>query len=186
MKRVVIGSVLAALVVFMWGFLYWNVLPFRNSATQAAPDEPALAQALAALPGTGTYQIPDLRANASQEAYLGRYGEGPVALILLHKEGVNLSDPSMFINGFLHMLVTSLLIGLVLWKARLATFGARFGLVFLAGLAAAIFANLGEPIWYYQPWDWNLLQFGYDLTVWILIGLVMAKFVQPEPSTARL
>jgi len=185
MKRLVLGSLLAAVVVFFWGFLYWNVLPFRSSATQAAPDEPSLAQTLGALPATGTYELPHLSASESPEAFVGRLSQGPIALVLLRKEGANASDPAMFINGFLHMLITALLIGLVLRRTGLATFGARFGLVFLAGLAAAIFANLGEPIWYFQPWDWHLLQFGYDLTAWVLFGLVLAKFVQPEAVRAR-
>lgn len=186
MKRLILGSLLAAFIVFMWGFLYWNVLPFRNAVTLPVPDEASMSQTLGALPETGTYQLPDLRASESAEALVGRMSQGPIAYILLRKEGANASDPSMFINGFLHMLITALLIGLVLRRTALATFGARFGLVFLAGLAAAIFSNLGEPIWYFQPWGWHILQAGYDLTSWALIGLVLAKFVQPEASAARL
>jgi hypothetical protein len=182
MKRLVLGSLLAAFVVFIWGFLYWNVLPFRNAVTLPVPDE--TAQALGALPESGTYQYPDQRGSESVEAFTAKLGQGPVALVLFHKEGAAAS-PAMFINGFLHMLITALLIGLLLQKTGLATFGARFGLVFLAGLAAAVFANLGEPIWYFQPWGWHLLQFGYDLTVWLLIGLVMAKFVQPDAAALR-
>lgn len=185
MKRLILGSLLAAVIVFIWGFLYWNILPFRNSATLPVPDEAALTQALEAFPETGTYQIPDLRTSESEEAMTAKLSQGPSALILFRKEGVNWADPKIFIGGFLHMLITALLIGLLLRRTGLATFGARFGLVFLAGLAAAIFANLGEPIWYYQPWGWHILQFGYDLTVWIIIGLVMAKFVQPDLSTVR-
>lgn len=186
MKRLILGSLLAAIVVFIWGFLYWNVLPFRNSAIASVADEAALAQALGALPETGTYQVPDLRAHPSPEAYTAQLAQGPFALVQLRKEGVNWAAPSIFINGFLHYLITALLIGLLLRKTRFASFGERFALVFLAGLAAAFFANLGDPIWFYLPWDYHVLQFGYDLTTWILIGLVMAKFVQPEPSTARL
>ncbi len=186
MKRLILGSLLAAIVVFIWGFLYWNILPFRNSTIATVADEAALAQALGSLPETGTYQIPDLRSYPSEEAYTAQLAQGPFALVQFRKGGVNWADPSIFISGFLHYLITALLIGLLLRKTRFATFGERFGFVFLAGLAAAVFANLGDPIWFYLPWDYHLLQFGYDLTVWILIGLVMAKFVQPEPSTARL
>lgn len=180
MKRVILGSLVAAVVIFFWGFLYWNILPFRNAATLAAPDEQGLMQQLSALPESGTYQVPDLRNSGSEEEYGNRLGQGPIALILLRREGGPLFDPMVLLKGFLHMLVTTFLIAIALRMARLATFGARFALVFVVGLAAAIFANLGEPVWFYQPWDYHLLQAGYDVTIWALAGLVLAQFVRPE------
>lgn len=180
MKRLILGSLVAAVVVFLWGFLYWNVFPFRTAATLPIPDEPALAQALQALPESGTYEVPDLHAGQADEELIGRLGQGPIALVMLRREGVEWPNPATFIGGFLHMLVTALLIGAALRMANLASFGARFGLAFVAGLAAAIFANLGEPIWFYHPWGYHVLQAGYDLTIWALIGLVMAKFVRPD------
>lgn len=180
MKRVILGSLVAAVVIFFWGFLYWNVLPLRNAATLAAPDEQELMRELSALPESGTYQVPDPRNSGTEEEYGSRLGQGPVALVLLRREGGPLFDPMVLLKGFLHMLVTTFLIAIALRMARLPTFGSRFVLVLVLGLAAATFANLGEPIWFYQPWGYHILQAFYDLTVWSLAGLVLAKLVRPE------
>jgi hypothetical protein len=34
-----IGIVLAAVVMFVWGFLFWTVLPFSKAILRSAPDE---------------------------------------------------------------------------------------------------------------------------------------------------
>jgi hypothetical protein len=55
------------------------------------------------------------------------------------------------------------------------------GFVALAGAAAALFIEGNEAVWWQITWQWKLYQAVYDVTFWIIAGLVLAAFVGPEP-----
>jgi hypothetical protein len=183
MKRVVIGALLSAIVVFLWGFLYWNVLPLRKGVYQPVPDELKVGEELrAALPQTGIFELPTKRSGESMDAAMKRYQAGPIAEIIFLRDGATPTAPSRFIGGFLHMFVSALLMGSVLLltlSPRLAGYGTRVGVVVLAGLAGAMFAHFTYPIWYFHPWGLSFLRFFYDLTCWLITGLILARFVRP-------
>src|SRR4051794_28163972 len=59
MLRVIVAVVLAAVVQFTWGFVFYGTLSGLNHMTTRAPDESAVTEALrSALPESGTYFIP--------------------------------------------------------------------------------------------------------------------------------
>ena len=78
------------------------------------------------------------------------------------------------------MWVSALLMGLVL--RRLAPVGTGGAVLAAAtvGLATAVWADLGRPIWYAQPWDYHVLFAVYELVGWVLAGAVLASFVRPR------
>lgn len=183
MKRVFVGSVLAAVVMFVWGFLFWATFPFPKQILRSVGDEPALAALLKHhLPATGVYLLPNMKEGQSQDEFTRRHREGPLAQIVYVAEGVDPMGASVFLGGFVHMLVSAFILALALRAAApsLGTFGARFGLVALVGLAGAVYSNLGRPIWWHQPWDYHLLYFAYDFGSWLLAGLVLAWAVRSK------
>lgn len=180
MKRFAIGTLLAALAMFVWGSIFWaNPLPY--TMLQQAPDDRAAGQALVSVfPETGTYLVPGQQHPPEELADLHR--AGPVAMVFIQREGVNPMEPSVFIGGFLHMLLTAFLIAAVLRLAApaLPRYGQRVVFVAVAGVAVAVWSNLGQPIWWHQPWTFHLLTAVYDLGAWLVAGLVLARFVQAE------
>src|SRR5690606_38532633 len=48
-----------------------------------------------------------------------------------------------------------------------------------------VWAHLGEPIWWHQPWSRPLLTGAHDVIGFALAGLVLARFVRPEPAVAE-
>jgi hypothetical protein len=189
MKRVVIGALLSAVAVFLWGFLYWNVLPLRKSVYQPIPGEARMAEGLrSALPETGVYELPTQLSGESMDAALKRYEAGPIAEIIFLRDGAKPYAPSRFIGGFLHMFLSALLMGsllLMVLSPRLASYGSRVGVVVIAGLAGALFAHLTYPIWYFHPWNLAMLRFFYDLSCWVVTGLILARFVRPDVNGSR-
>ncbi len=181
MKRILIGSLLSAVALFLWGFVYWNVLPFRNSIYQSVPTEASvLPQLSAAIPHSGVYLLPNV-ANTPNEAELNKlYSAGPIAEIIFLKHGAEPFSPYMFVHGFLHMFIAAFLMGILLSLAlpALATYMDRVKAVVIAGLAGSFFAHLGDPIWFHHPWNMHILHFVYDLTCWILVGLILSRFVR--------
>jgi hypothetical protein len=67
----------------------------------------------------------------------------------------------------------------------LATYGARVGFVFLAGIATAFFVEMASVIWWRMPLINQLVSALYDILAWLLAGLVLARYVvAPDSSKA--
>lgn len=186
MGKLIMGAVLTAIAMFIWGFLYFAVNPMAQTVFDRAPDDAAAQAALLDnLPETGTYLIPG---NMDDEAaYAELHEAGPIAFVHISREGRPVMSSSVFLYGFLHMLVTVLLIAWLLRMAApaLLSYGARVGFVAVAGLTASFFTHIGAIIWWSLPADWFLFVAVYDLTAWIVAGLVLANFVGPAVYVAE-
>jgi hypothetical protein len=185
MRKAFVGSLLAAIAVFIWGFLYWNVLPFKTAVFTPVADERGLAQELSRhLASSGAYAIPDLRSSPDQKSFLGNLESGPIAEIVYQKEGSPAVTPGRMLAGFAHMFLSALLMALLLNMAlpQLRSYGSRVIFVLLAGFAGAFFAHLGNPIWFHQPWSYHILKTVYDVTCWALAGFVLARFIRLDAA----
>ncbi|GAB5517777.1 MAG: hypothetical protein RhofKO_00280 [Rhodothermales bacterium] len=182
MKKLLLGALLAALALMTWGFVFWAT-PLSGSTLQPSADDAALRAALSeVLPETGTYLLPG--PTDDLEAYAANHEAGPLALIHFRAEGTPMMAPSLFLKGFLHMFATALLIGLLMRSVNLPTYRRRFAFAAFAGLAASFWINLSGPIWFYEPWAFNVFTFLYDVIAWVIAGSVLAKFVVPERQAA--
>ena len=159
--------------MFFWGFVYWGVLPLPWTIIGPAPDEVALARAVGELPESGAYVLPHPKASNEDEA-MERTARGPIATVLLTKEGRSPMDPML--PGFAHMWISALFMGMLLKRLGPKSYGAALAMAACIGSVAAFWSNLGRPIWYAQPWDYHLLLAVYDWSGWVIAGLVLAKF----------
>jgi hypothetical protein len=185
MKRLLIGSVLAALAVYLWGALFWYGPGTAALYTEVIDQQTLREDLLAQLRGSGTYRIPwdpqDI------EGTMELLHQGPVATIHFHRDGVDPRNAGMLTLGFLHVLVSVLLFAAALRMVAgtLPRYADRARYVVLFAAAAAVFANLGGPIWWQEAWSFHLIHAIYDFTSWLLAGLVLAAFVPPEPLPAE-
>lgn len=186
MKQLTLGSLAAAVAMFIWGSIFWaNPLPY--TMLQQAPDDAAAGQALLAeFPETGTYLVPGL--DHEPDILNDLHTGGPVAMLFIRREGANPMSASVFIGGFLHMLITAFLIALLLRGvvSALPHYKQRLLFVLAAGVTVAVWSNLGMPVWWHQPWTFHLLTAVYDVGAWLAAGAVLAYFIQPvrTPATA--
>ena len=193
--RIAIATLLGAVVLFVWGFLFWSVLPLGAASME---EEPFGGDALAAnmtkiLPTTGVYFIPFPATEASSEAQRAdiqkRHREGPLVRIFYTAGGGALpASPQMLIRGFLHNLGIALLVSLILASAApaLTTYTQRLGVVCLIGGVAASWLGLNEAIWFYHPWKFELYQAAYVLVGGLVMGLVMVGAIETNASAVRL
>ncbi len=113
MKRQIIGVALAAVAVYMWGFLYWGATTIPYAAGQATNDDAAAGQALLEhFPVSGTYYLPGLYNDEETRTKLS--DAGPVGFVHIQREGRPVVDTSTMRNGFLLMLATAFLISVIL------------------------------------------------------------------------
>jgi hypothetical protein len=179
MLKSALGALLAAIAIFMWGFLYWGsglVDPFTHMPAEA---ETAIGEALKSnLPGDGVYFVPDSKVGTPDE-WMQRMAAGPVAMISFRTGGTAPMATTMVL-GFLHMLATTLLLAALLhYIVPAATYAARFQLVVAIGVIASVFAHLGQPIWWHWPWSHAILGAIYDVGAYVIAAAILAYFVTP-------
>ena len=180
--KIALGSLLATVAVFVWGAVFWmNPLPY--SFLGKTPNDAAVGKALLAqFPATGSYFIPGQYNDQKTQTDLCK--AGAIATVHIQREGSDMMPPQMFVMGFLHDLVTVILIGWLLRKAlpSLGGYCSRVCFVAMAGLAAGFFCELTTSIWTFVPWALPLINTVYIFTAWLVAGLVLAAFVKPKPA----
>lgn len=185
MKKFVLAPVLAALAMFVWGFLYWGAphhLPYKSLGTVA--DDSATAEAIGKLfPASGAYLIPSPLLGEDKMAALAK--RGPSVEVHIRKEGMPMMDPSLLLAGYIHMLVIAVMLTGMLCGLEKAFVGWTCRVKFCAaiGLLVAV-CDLGAAIWWHHAWGWTIALSVYDLVMYTIAGLVLAKFVTPKVSTA--
>jgi hypothetical protein len=184
MNRLFIGSVLAAVACFLWGFLFWGT-PLSTPAFGDGEIRGDLAQVLAEhLPADGTYYVPGMRGDL--EALAALHERGPLATIHFRRAGAPIMNPSVMIFGFLHMFATAFLLGLMMRGAlsHLGTFQRRLMFAVGVGVIGAFWGQLSGVIWWYYPASYPIMTFLYDIVSFVVMGAVLAWQLKTETKTA--
>jgi len=180
-----LGVVLGAVALFLWGFVFWGLLPTPTSIFRTFTDEAAVAEALKAnATEPGVYTVPDASLMGRDAAeYTSRHESGPVAMVFLHPGGLSVMPPSMMVTGFVNNLAFVFLMALLLGMAApaLGTYSRRVSFVFLAGLVSVVFIDLGQPVWWRHTWDYWLANGVYHAVGALIVGLILARF-QPRKA----
>ena len=186
--RVVLGSVASAVVLMVWGFLFWVVIA-PGGAMMTTRDETALRNALNAnLPASGTYRYPlpvtEGKAGndaAAFQAFQEKFRAGPIALIHFTREGAEPLAARTLLAGFAQLLAASLVAGLLLMIClpALGSYLARVLFVLALGLFAVLTTRVADPIWYHLPWRFHLHEALLLLSNWLLAGIVLGAVIKP-------
>ena len=176
MGRVIIGSVAAAIAMFIIGFIFFATPLYKLGTSNLDNARAAtVQQTLAAnLPATGTYLIPG--ADTPEKTVM--YGQGPIATVHYNIRGFPVADPAVLVGGFMFDFFIALLIGLALVTIadRVHDFASRAKLVITFSVAAAAFIHLGEPIWYHHDWGHFIYLFVADALMLSAGGLIIARW----------
>lgn len=178
MKQSIIGAIVAGLVLFLWGFLYWGLNPLPYTAWSQPTDDAALGESLKQfLPDSGMYYVPGPHLDEDEATRL--HEAGPIALISFTREGVPMMDPGVMGLGFVHGMVFAFLLALTLVKAAPAVDSYANGIKFclLLGVVAGFFIHFGDAIWWRMAWSWKFHTFLYTVTSFTITGAVLMKFV---------
>jgi hypothetical protein len=181
MPKLVIGSLIGAVFMFLIGFLAYGT-PLMELGYKSASLEQQLAiqSAMKGLP-TGTYTIPDGHSPEGMAAY----GVGPVAVVQLNSGGFVAYDPAVFAFGYLHMAVAAFLLGLLLWSVRdrVTDIATRMRVVIWASLVAVVFTRL-EPIWFHSDWPNALYVALAEFISLVGAGYILARWFVPATPRA--
>ncbi len=175
MKKLILGSFLAALALFFWGFIYYGISGIPYKFLGQSSDTVALLLK-ESFPADGTYILPNPTSEDMQELMQ----RGPVATVHIKRGGFD-QHATMMASGFVHGWIYCLLLALLLnCVGKKMEYGRRVGFIALVGIIGAFLARFGDAIWWHQSWSWQFSNFAYTAIGSALAGLVLAKFVSKE------
>jgi hypothetical protein len=175
MRSLLVGSLAAAVVMFVLGFIFFGLLFPMALAPLPVEAGAALQGALGGqLTASGSYMVP-----MEEAAWM----KGPSALIHFTAAGEVPAMPVAMALGFVHMVISALIIGTAL-KAVGGDFARQSRVLLWFGLAAAFYMHLGDPIWYGYGWRLPLFVFAADGLMFVAGGLVLARWFTGERAAA--
>ncbi len=180
MGRLAIGALVAAVAMFLLGWVFYGTPLMQLGEKTASPEAQLQVQeALKTLPSSGTYYLPF---SQNDPALIAAGEAGPRALIKVNMEGGAPFDAMVMLKGFIHMAATAFLLGLLLWgvRDRLNELGERMTLVFWVAVISMIFARWGEPIWYATDWANALYVGAADFISLMVAGYILARWFVPR------
>ena len=186
MIRTVIGGLVAGIILFLVGFVFWAT-PLHEFAYKTAGDaegaavQLALAQNLSTT-GTGAYVIPHRESAAGAVLY----AQGPVAIVHFNTMGFSPDDMSMLLPGFIIAVVAGLLIafGLAAVGGGGRSFAATAQLVVLFSVGITVWTILAQPVFNHFGWGYWVYSFISQTTALVLAGLVVARWFLPGARAA--
>jgi hypothetical protein len=162
--------------------LYWGFGPYPTLIWKKAKNDELAGQALLThFSDQGTYFVPGRSADQAAQTVL--FERGPVAMVhMISPKGRPMFDPAMMGQGFVLNLAVIVLVAMLLHNiaGSTPTYLGRVGIVALAGLIASILIDGGDIVWWRIPWEWKLYQAAYNVSVWIIAGVILAAFVRPR------
>ncbi|MFQ5724614.1 MAG: hypothetical protein ACE5G6_08970, partial [Terriglobia bacterium] len=139
--RLTLGALAGGVVLFLWGFIFWTILPFGHWSVSALPNEQAVIETLrkAETPsGTYYFPAPPEGGDVTDPEYVQKHSKGPVGHLFYRAEGIDPNSPFTLLQGFFHFLLSALLVALLMKPAlpQLGSYGLRVGYIWLLGLFA--------------------------------------------------
>ena len=186
MKKILLGSSVGAIIMFVWSFVAWVLLPIHHHTFQYTPAQDTILKSITDnIPQSGTYMLPMLdNANAGfyDKAYKDameknmKEREGkPMATIVYIKNGIG-HEPIVFIRGFLYELLSVFCMVLVLAASAksITTFTSRLWIVMLVAVIISSQGPLMGMNFMGQSWDYTK-SFIVDAVIgWGLCGIWLA------------
>jgi len=193
-KRVLLAGILGGILLFLWGGLYHDLLPFGEIGLKELPNDQVIVAAMKSnISDAGMYLFPTtgLPADATHSQRAAKMEEvnkkaasGPQGVLIYRPIGTGLT-PKMLVTECITNIIQALLVAFLLAQVSLGRFASRLGLAFVIGLVAAITTNVSLWNWYGFPTPWVVSNIVFLVIGYFLVGIVVAAIVKRgAPKTA--
>ena len=174
MKKWIIGSLVGAILIFVWQALSWMLLGLHNDAGKYHPAQDSIISYLSStIQEEGTYMMPTDKPGSSMKDHkeMMKQMEGkPWASIIYHKSFKEHMVMSM-IRGFLVDFVIILLLVVLLTKGGLPGFSGVVTGSLCVGVITFLWGPYMGHIWYDLPWGMIRGDMLDAVVAWGLCGL---------------
>jgi hypothetical protein len=188
MIRLLLGSVVAALVMFGWSAYYWLVLANQVKMIQPLPDntEAQIIGALKDIESSAVYYYPKQFDGEDKDAWNERHKEGPIIMIQYRPGGLDAMSWRVYAAGFVHMLAACFLLGVILKFAAHPgwSYLTRAAFCLFVGVFASVLIDPNWVVWFHQDVKFHHYNGIYHVGAVLFAGLVLAAFIKARPATA--
>lgn len=187
-NRILIASLIAAVVAFAWGFFSWAVLPWHKPLK--FKDSAAVAQVLRTnAPDHGIYMLPEHPDDHSDKAGMAKYEDDlkniPFVWAMVHPAPTDFAMAKPMILGFLRAFLAAVILSILLNCSSRESYACRVRFCVLAYLLVSINGDGPFWIWFHGPLQNFLIMTADHLIEGLLVGLVLAKFIRPAAARAQ-
>ena len=189
-KRIVLGGIVGGIVLFVWGFVWHEVLDFGHTGIHGLPDEEAVMSVLEeGVPEPGMYFFPywdhstatdTEEGKAAEEAWAAEYEAGPIGLLIYHPTGVAPMSPKQLGTAFGTSVAVALVVALLLSFTTCGYVG-RLLFVVLLGLVPVLAIHVPYWNWFGFPTDYTVSVAFDETSGWLLAGIALAAIVKRRP-----
>jgi len=192
MKKILIGSLVGAVIFFVWSMLAWTISPLHYHTFMYTPAQDSILKALEQnnVP-TGAYLMPtvdnrtvgqyDPQYHKDMERVMEESKGKPMATVYYLRDGYQMGSMT-FIRGFFFDFLATLAASIILLPGMMAmrTFFGRWWLALIVGLLISASGPLIQFNWMGMPWN-----FTFDMVIdnflnWAIIGLWFASYYKSK------
>ena len=179
MKKTIIGSLVGAIILFIWQFLSWGPLNFHRSALDYTPKQDSVLNYLSSqFSEDHGYLLPNLPKTASNDDYTNfmKQKAGKPWVIVTYHSAQNANMGVNMLRGFLVNLVVIWLLCWIIGKSSLTGFSGIFLITLGVGLIGFLNLTYTNHVWYHA---FDLHASLIDTIVsWGLIGIWLGYYLK--------
>ncbi|HEY8203576.1 MAG TPA: hypothetical protein VIF81_02525 [Pyrinomonadaceae bacterium] len=190
-KQLVLGTILGAIVLFVWSALAWMIIPWPGEPFRTFTNEQAVMDAIKAnAPQSGNYLLPnepkrtpgmtDAQYKAAEQAAMDQSARGPMIFAVVRLGPMGMVKP--LVIQFVTDIILALLACILLLQTDRLSYFARVAFVTGIGVLIFIGGHVEEWNWFSFSTAYLMMELGAIVIGWILAGLWMAKFVRGKTA----
>ena len=197
MKNILIGGLVGGIILFLWGWMAWTILPLHDASQRPIENEDRVTEVLSSNLGVhGVYVFPGLSQSdeeiSAEEQQLAmdewtkKFQRGPVGMIVYDPRGGDPSMTNQIMGGFVITLVSAMLAAWLLSRstALTASYLARVTYCGVLGILISVFAHLTNWNWLGFPLDYTTAMMTDAVIGWLFAGAGIAAFVKAPAANA--
>ena len=190
MKQLLLGALVGGIILFVWGWISWTILPIHASSIRNINNEEAVISAMHInMDQKGVYVFPAMPAvqdQTLQDEYLQKYQQGPVGMIIYDPEGSEPMMPNQMIVGLIISMIASYFAGWFLSRstAVASSYFARVTYCGMLGVFVSLVSHLVNWNWMGYPLDYTTAWIMDAVIGWLLAGLGIAAIIKTPKATA--
>jgi hypothetical protein len=189
MGRILIASIVGAVVVFVWGFLAWDVLGLYKNAVKPVPHEAAVVTGLkASIDQSGALYFPARPTDKHDEEGIRQWSErhqaGPIGMIMYRAKGSDPMAMEMFIRGGAINFVACLLMACLMYASRMRSFILRLAVALIMAAFAVMVSHINSWNRFMFPDNYAAAMAADVMIGWTLGGIFVAAIVKPPLPAA--
>jgi len=196
MKKVIIGGILGAAIMFSWGFIAWSIVPLHTPTMRNVANEDSLMAVMRSSMDAKTVYLfpgmpvptPDMttqQKEAAMKEWEQKYAKGPTGMIFYDPKGSSPMMADQMVIGFIMCFLSAALAGWLLARSTAVMSGYVTRVMYcgVLGIFVSLVAHLTNWNWMGFPLDYTIAMMVDTIVGWILAGLGIAAFVK-EKKTA--